>query len=81
MELLDLSSEAEPEKAYETLCSTVKEEAFSTEGGKLYRLIVCRLRENKTAYFVKLHHLVADGWSMKLLTCTRRRKLPLTKPG
>ena len=68
VELLDLSSEAEPEKAYETLCSTVKEEAFSTEGGKLYRLIVCRLRENKTAYFVKLHHLVADGWSMKLLT-------------
>ncbi len=68
VELLDLSGEAEPEKAYESMCSTIKQEAFSPEEGKLYRLIVCRLRENKTVYFVKLHHLVADGWSMKLLT-------------
>ncbi len=68
IELLDLSGEAEPELAYERLCADMFQEPFILEGGRMYRFLVCRLRKNKTVYFVKLHHLIADGWSMKLLT-------------
>lgn len=68
IELLDLSGEADPELAYERLCADMFQEPFILEGGRMYRFLVCRLRKNKTVYFVKLHHLIADGWSMKLLT-------------
>lgn len=34
----------------------------------LYRFAVFRLSHGRSGYLVILHHLIADGWSMKLLT-------------
>lgn len=58
IELLDLSGELTPELAYERLCADMFQEPFILEGGRMYRFLVCRLRKNKTVYFVKLHHLI-----------------------
>ncbi len=41
---------------------------FVMTNSSLCRFNVFTLGEQETGYYVKLHHIIADGWSMKLLT-------------
>ncbi|MEW6234626.1 MAG: amino acid adenylation domain-containing protein [Candidatus Omnitrophota bacterium] len=40
---------------------------FDLEKGPLFRAILFRLKEDNHALFLNLHHIVSDGWSMKIL--------------
>ncbi len=34
----------------------------------LYYFSIIKIANNKMGYFIKLHHIIADGWSIQLLT-------------
>lgn len=68
IEFIDFSQEEAPEKAYQDWCCEKAETPFSINAKLLYYFSVFKIKENKMGYFVKLHHLIADGWSVQLLT-------------
>ena len=57
-----------PESEYNEWCSKMSSSPFEMYDSPLYFLSVFRLNKNKTGYYIKLHHIVADGWSVQLFT-------------
>lgn len=52
-------------------CEKKFKEPFPAEEEKpLYYFCVFKARENRTGYFFKLHHIIADGWSVSLILQT-----------
>ncbi len=49
-------------------CEKRAKESFAMTGTPLYFFCVFKLSDDLTGYFAKLHHIIADGWSMELLT-------------
>lgn len=64
----------EPQYQYTDLhswCDKKFKEPFPAEEEKpLYYFSVFKARENRTGYFFKLHHIIADGWSVSLILQT-----------
>ena len=64
----------EPQYQYTDLfswCDKKFKEPFPAEEEKpLYYFCVFKARENRTGYFFKLHHIIADGWSVSLILQT-----------
>lgn len=66
--IIDFRSHKVPEQAFD---DWVKEEAqlpFFKENSNLFRFVMYILNDRQCGYFVKLHHIIADGWSIHLLT-------------
>ncbi|MDR2933094.1 MAG: condensation domain-containing protein, partial [Oscillospiraceae bacterium] len=68
VETIDLAGERDPEQALTDLCAQVFKAPFIMNGQPLYYFAVIRVGASVSGYLVKLHHIIADGWSMKLLT-------------
>ncbi len=52
-------------------CDMKFKEPFPAEEEKpLYYFCVFKTRDNRTGYFLKLHHIIADGWSISLILQT-----------
>ncbi len=68
--VIDLTTlpEAEREAAARRWLETEAVRPFDLELGPLMRASLLRLREDEHALFLNLHHIVADGWSMDVLT-------------
>ena len=47
--------------------SSVTRELINLEGGALYRFVLFRDSENSGGVLVKMHHIIADGWSQIML--------------
>lgn len=64
----------EPQYQYTDLlswCEKKFKEPFPAEEEKpLYYFSIFKARENRTGYFFKLHHIIADGWSVSLILQT-----------
>ncbi len=65
---LDYSKKQNAKELFIQWCRQEFQKPFSVQGHSLYQFKVIQLPENTSAYFVKLHHIIADGWSVKLLT-------------
>lgn len=68
IDFVDFSHEPNPAKAYERWVHTHSHTAFKMDNSPLYYFTVFQLDRETMGYFVKIHHILADGWSMKLLT-------------
>ncbi|EGQ21626.1 non-ribosomal peptide synthetase family protein [Streptococcus sanguinis] len=42
-------------------------EPFKVEGGSLFQIFVFSLNSGKTIIFLRLHHIICDGWSFQIL--------------
>ncbi|MFE9456342.1 amino acid adenylation domain-containing protein [Streptomyces californicus] len=71
-ELVDLSvgttEPADRERAARELLDARSAEPFDLTGGRLLRVTVVRLAEDRHLLMVTIHHIVADGWSVSVLT-------------
>jgi amino acid adenylation domain-containing protein/non-ribosomal peptide synthase protein (TIGR01720 family) len=65
---LDFSPEDNAEKSFEAWCNNELSIPFVLENQFLFEFAAAKLEENKYGYFIKLHHVIADGWSIQLLT-------------
>ncbi len=68
IEIIDFSENANAMERCDEWCKKKLTESFSMIGSPLYFFCVFKLSESLTGYFVKFHHIIADGWSMELLT-------------
>jgi len=65
---IDFSAFSNAMQQCEDWCEKKIKEPFIMTGAPLYFFCVFKLSDNLTGYFVKIHHIMADGWSMELLT-------------
>ena len=64
----DFSSTDKPEERLNQWKSQVAGELFVYESSPLYYFSLFKLNEEKMGYLVKLHHVIADGWSLQILS-------------
>ncbi|AND80134.1 amino acid adenylation domain-containing protein [Streptococcus pantholopis] len=50
-----------------TEIKNLETEPFKVEGGPLFQIVVFLLSSGKTILFLRLHHIICDGWSFQLL--------------
>lgn len=58
----------ETEEEFRDWCETDIRVPFVMTNSSLYRFYVFTIGDQEIGYYVKLHHIIADGWSIKLLT-------------
>ena len=64
----DFSQEASPNQAFDAWVRAKSSEPFPLIGQRLYYFALFTLSTSDNGFFVKLHHIIADGWSMAMLT-------------
>ncbi|NMM55481.1 non-ribosomal peptide synthetase [Paenibacillus aquistagni] len=67
-EIIDFSRRAMPQACMERFFQKRFEKKIGLFNGPLYEFSVFKVDDNLYGYFVKLHHIIADGWSMQILT-------------
>ncbi|WP_304942284.1 non-ribosomal peptide synthetase [Vallitalea guaymasensis] len=65
---VDLSKSCSSQEDLDVWVQKQGEIPFVLENNLLYKFIVFRLNDNAYGYFIKLHHVIADGWTFQLLT-------------
>ncbi len=63
----DLSREPEREASLQQLLHAEVETPFDLSSGPLFRAGLLRLAEHEHVFYLSMHHIVSDGWSMSLL--------------
>jgi len=59
-------SEYDTVDSIQSKAAEILEEPFVLEDSPLYRIIVINAKNNFSGYILKLHHIIMDGWSVKL---------------
>lgn len=68
VDTIDFSEFEDAMQRCEDWCERKAQEPFIMTGKPLCFFCVFKLLETLAGYFVKFHHIIADGWSMELLT-------------
>ncbi|MFE9250595.1 amino acid adenylation domain-containing protein [Streptomyces sp. NPDC007088] len=68
VELTDLSGTQDPEAEARKVVDARTAEPFDLTGGRLLRVGAVRLADDRYLLMVAVHHIVADGWSVSVLT-------------
>ncbi len=65
----DLSdySHIEQQQLLKDLLSKISMTPFDLSAAPLVKLAVIRLQKNKYVFFISMHHIIADGWSLSIL--------------
>lgn len=66
--LIDFTAFSNPQEQYELWVMQQKQRTFKLEHEHLFRFFLVKLNELKMGYFVIFHHLIADGWSIQIMT-------------
>ncbi len=67
LDFFDFRSFENSEKAFTEWGKAVIEEPFDLYNNKLFYFALFQIDEEFTGYFVKFHHIVADGWTINLM--------------
>ncbi|WP_040497635.1 condensation domain-containing protein, partial [Fulvivirga imtechensis] len=67
MEYRDLRRASERESAAETHLVVESQWKFDLSSGPLFRATLLHLEEGEYLFLLTMHHIVSDGWSMKVL--------------
>lgn len=64
----DFRSCPDPVSAFQTWVNTEAAKPFRLTEEWLFYFAMFRIDEQDSGYFIKLHHIIADGWSIRILT-------------
>ncbi|WP_298516668.1 non-ribosomal peptide synthetase [uncultured Kordia sp.] len=64
---IDFTTETCPEKVFETYRIIEANQPFKLEEGPLYRGSVIKLSESNFVFYLNIHHIIGDAWSLKVL--------------
>lgn len=64
----DFSKEENPEESFNMWVEKEAELKFNILGGYLFYFALFKISENDNGYLAKFHHIIADGWSINLMT-------------
>ncbi|MEM6686818.1 MAG: amino acid adenylation domain-containing protein, partial [Bacteroidota bacterium] len=65
--VFDYTQQENPKALVNTYVSAQNEALFNLAEGPLFEYALFQLPENKSVFYLKLHHIIADGWSVQLL--------------
>lgn len=65
---VDFSTSEDPDYAFNRWANMKFREPFELTDSRLYEFEFVNFGNGDNGYFVKVHHLIADGWSMQLMT-------------
>ncbi|KNY26442.1 non-ribosomal peptide synthetase [Pseudobacteroides cellulosolvens] len=68
LELFDFSICPNPEKEFEQWVFDEARKAFCLVDNDLFYFALFRVSDNFNGYMVKFHHIIADGWSVNVMT-------------
>ena len=68
IDTVDFSAEREPELALERWIERQAANVFPLYDRPLYEFATANIDGKRCGYFIKLHHVIADGWSIQLMT-------------
>ncbi len=63
----DFSGEENPEDAFQIWVNSLMPNPFDLSKGELYQFAICKTGKEETRVFLKIHHIIADGWSIQLI--------------
>lgn len=67
IEYKDLSADASPETAARQLLLETAAIPFNLAEGPLFRLLLLKLNNRQHVFYMSIHHIISDGWSMDVL--------------
>ena len=68
LQFLDFSESQDPVDEADKWAEAEFQKPTPLEKRPLYKFVLLKIKEDESAYFVKLHHIVADGWTILLMT-------------
>ena len=68
MPVIDFTKHPDPDDQLEIWMNQQAQIPFILNKGCLFEFILYRCSDKKIGFFVKLHHLIADGWSFEIMT-------------
>jgi amino acid adenylation domain-containing protein/non-ribosomal peptide synthase protein (TIGR01720 family) len=83
LELVDFSRLPEPERKFETWVEHESQRNFVLYDNPLFQFVLFRVAARDNGYWIKFHHLIADGWSINIMTeeiCDTYEKLKRGQP-
>ncbi|MDR0268848.1 amino acid adenylation domain-containing protein [Paenibacillus sp.] len=67
VEAIDLSNKVEPALYLKKICDRKARESFELEDSPLFEFFIFKLSNEQSGYIAKIHHIIADGWSLQIL--------------
>lgn len=67
IDYIDFSGYEEPVSEFEEWLKNETEKIFSIEDSKLYYFAVYKLSEERFGIYLKIHHIISDGWTIGLI--------------
>jgi amino acid adenylation domain-containing protein/non-ribosomal peptide synthase protein (TIGR01720 family) len=67
IDFVDFSNYKEPEKEHERWAEGLFKRSFELEDSRLYYFAVYKIDEEEYGVLLKIHHIIADGWSTALI--------------
>lgn len=68
LDFIDFSTHSEPEREFADWVESIAQKPFVLENERLFYFAMFRVSEHENGYLAKFHHIVADGWSMNIMT-------------
>ncbi|WP_379133779.1 amino acid adenylation domain-containing protein [Paenibacillus sp. sgz500958] len=67
LDFINFSTLSEPEEEFYRWVNTEASRPFALYGERLFYFALFKLTETDFGYFVKFHHIIADGWSVQVI--------------
>ncbi|OMF98439.1 non-ribosomal peptide synthetase [Paenibacillus sp. FSL R7-0337] len=67
-EFFDFRAAPDPELQFHAWVQEQAATPFDLEGGPLFYFALFAINDQENGYLIKLHHIIADGWSMQIIT-------------
>ncbi|MED2253694.1 non-ribosomal peptide synthetase [Brevibacillus parabrevis] len=68
LDYIDFSTGKEPRKDFADWVQAEARKPFVIENERLFYFALFRISDEEHGYLVKLHHMIADGWSINIMT-------------
>ncbi|UOX98968.1 amino acid adenylation domain-containing protein (plasmid) [Bacillus cereus] len=66
--LIDFSNHHNPSLEARKWAQDEFQKQIPLEGGPLFEFVLLKISNVESSYFVKFHHIIADGWTIQLMT-------------
>ncbi|WP_198015874.1 non-ribosomal peptide synthetase [Paenibacillus sp. HW567] len=68
VEFIDFSTCREPEREFAGWVESIAQKPFVLENERLFYFAMFTVSDRQNGYLAKFHHIVADGWSINIMT-------------
>lgn len=68
IEIVDFRNDTDSRSAYEQWLNVKLKELFVMYDKPLYDIVIIKFGEREFGYFIKMHHIISDGWSIQMFT-------------